>query len=289
MRITIGILLLVLGPLSMVHSPALAKDSDDRIKALEEKWSQYEASKIDQNSKLAEAISQIDKLKTDIQALGGGSEAQNVQMKQMQEGMERHYRDLEMRLNAVEGQLKLLQDQLNRAIASVAPKIAQEGKEFQKGLDLIQKGEYAQAIAAFQQFSKQYPKSPMRDDAVFWIAECRYSMKDYSQAIKDYQKFVEQFPKSVKAPSAVLKQGDSFVNLQMKEEAKVFYKKLIQDYSKSEEAAQAQGKLAALEKPGTSPLPTPVPTPAVPSIPTPVPAPAPAPTPVTTPPPAAPY
>ncbi|MDZ4224843.1 MAG: tol-pal system protein YbgF, partial [bacterium] len=132
---------------------------------------------------------------------------------------------------------------------------------FQRGLDYVQRAEYQQGITAFQQFLKLYPKSPQKDEAQFWIAECRYGTKDFTQAIKDYQKFVELYPKSSHAPQAVLKQGDSFLNLQMKDEAKVFYKKLAQDYPRSQEAAQARGKLAALENTGIAPTaPSPTPT-----------------------------
>lgn len=258
----------------LISASALAKGVEDRVKALEDRWAQYESVKIEQNAKLAESIAQMDKFRSDIQALGGGSETQNVQMKQLQDNVERHYRDLEMRIGALEEQLKLLREELSRAVTKISPQLAEETKNFQKGLTHIQNGEYAQAITAFQQFIKQYPKSPTRADAFFWIGECRYAMKDYTQAIKDYQKFVDQFPKSDKAPSVLLKQGDAFLNLQMKNEAKVFWKKLVQDFPKSDEAAQAKGKLEALDKPGTPPPPA-VPSviPAAPTAPVPPPTP----------------
>lgn len=256
-------LLLVLCPWSMVHSPAFAKGPDDRIQTLEDKWAQHEATKIEQNARVAEAIAQLDRMRSEIQTLQGNVETQNMQIRQHEENMGRHYRDMEMRLGSLESQLKLFQDQLNRALTTVSPKLAQEGKDFQKGLDHVQRAEYQPAIQAFQQFLKQYPKSPQRDEAQFWIAECRYGTKDFTQAIKDYQKFVEQFPKSSHAPQAVLKQGDGFLNLQMKDEAKVFYKKLVQDYPHSQEASMAKGKLSALEQTGIAPT-APSPSPAKP-------------------------
>ena len=258
-----GMTMELLGLLSSVFCPAFAKSADDRVQALEDKWAQHEATKVEQNARVAEAISQIDRMRSEIQGLQGTHEAQTMQMKQLQEGTERHYRDLEMRIGALDSQLKLFQDQLGRALATVSPKLAQEGKDFQRGLDLVQRAEYQQALEAFQQFLKQYPKSPQKDEAQFWIAECRYGTKDFTQAIKDYQKFVELYPKSVHAPQAVLKQGDGFLNLQMKNEATVFYKKLIQDYPRSHEATIAKGKLSALEQTGQAPT-APSPSPAKP-------------------------
>ncbi len=240
-------------------STSFAKGIDDRVQALEEKWAQHEATKVEQNARVAESIAQLDRMRAELQTLTGNVETQNFQMKQLTESNERHYRDMEMRLNAIESQIKLFQDQLNRALAAVSPKLLQETKDFQKGLDAVQRAEYQQAIQSFQQFLKQYPKSPQKGEAQFWIAECRYGTKDFTQAIKDYQKFVEQFPKSSHTPQAVLKQGDGFLTLQMKDEAKVFYKKVMQDFPHSQEAAMAKGKLEALEKTGAAPVASPQP------------------------------
>lgn len=204
----------------------------------------------DSGSKLAEFGAQLERLEAALQSTQGTAETQSVQIKQLEEKSDRNYRDLEMRLKAVEGRVELFQDILNRAVANLAPKLADEGKKFQTALDLVQEAQYAKAIPAFQQFVQQYPKSPSAGEAQFWIAECRYALRDFSQAIKDYQKFVEKQPKSGKAPAAILKQGDAFLQLQMPEEAKVFYQKLVSQYGSSDEAAQARGKLTALQEKG---------------------------------------
>lgn len=197
---------------------------------------------------MAEFGAQLERLEATLQSINGASETQNVQIGQLDSKVERNYRDLEMRLNALEGKINLFQDTLNRAVATLSPKLAQEGQKFQAALGLVQQTQYAQAIQAFQQFITQYPKSPQVGEAYFWIGECRFAQKDYAQAIKDYQKFVDKHPKADKSPVAVLKQGDAFLQLQMVDEAKVFYKKILQDYPSSNEANQARGKIAALEQ-----------------------------------------
>lgn len=249
--------------------PALAERAEERVRQLEQKIQQMDANEIERNSKLAQALAALDRLQTQVQSLGGGSEAQTVQIQQFKEAMERMYRDLEMRLNALEGQLKLFQSELSRALMKVAPGLEKERAAFQKGLDFVQTAQYAQAVAAFQQFMKQNPKSPQTAEALFWIGECRYASRDFQQAIKDYQKLADQFPKAALTPTAVLKQGDSFLNLAMKEEAKIFWNKLIREYPSSTEAQQARNKLESLSKTGTAitlPAPpavfTPNPTPA---------------------------
>lgn len=201
-------------------------------------------------TRLAEFGAQLERLEAALQSTQGTAETQSVQIKQLEEKSDRSYRDLEMRLKALEGRIGLFADILNRTVANVAPKLAEEGKKFQAALDRVQQAQYTEAIPAFQQFIQQYPKSPQVNEAQFWIAECRFALRDFSQAIKDYQKFVEKNPKSGKAPGAILKQGDAFVHLQMPGEAKVFYQKLVSSYASSDEAAQAKGKLTALEEKG---------------------------------------
>lgn len=248
MRTRVFYILLLL----MTAGNALAKDAYDRLQQLENKINQMEANKVEQNAALAKAIAELERIQAVLQSLGGGTESQTVQLEELRKIAERQYRDLEMRLTSMEQRIQLLQTEVDRAIAKVAPQIDKERKAFQEALDFTQRREYAEAVSSFEKFIKSYPKSPSVGDARFWVAECRYEKGDYSQAIKDYQKFVELYPKSSRAPMAILKQGDGFLNLQMKNEAKVFWKKLVQEYPKSTEAFQAKEKLTALEKSSSS-------------------------------------
>lgn len=205
-------------------------------------------------TQLASMAAQLERIEAEVRLLSGGSEGQSVQMKQLQQSMESRYRDLEMRIVAIEGQIKLFQQELKQAIAIVNPKLEQERKELEKGLGLMGQTKYKEAIQAFEQFLKKYPKSLSKGEALFWIAESREAMGESSLAIKDYQKFVTLYPKSDKAPLAILKQGEAFLKLNMKKEAKVFWEKLIKEYPQSTEASQAKSKIASLEETGTAPI-----------------------------------
>lgn len=212
----------------------------------------------DTQAKLASLASQLERIETELRNLTGGTQGFEVQLQNVKQGIESRYRDLEMRINTVEDEIQLFRKDLKRAIAQINPKLFQEQQQLQIGLDLVQKGEYKKAIASFLQFTKKYPKSPDKEEALFLIGEAHFSLTEYSQAVKDYQAFVEAFPKSPKAPQAILKQGESFLKLEMKTEAKAFWKKLLQEYPHSQEANQARAKIAALEQ---NPVATPAPAP----------------------------
>lgn len=225
---------------------------------------------------LAGVQAQLDRIQTELQELRGAIEAQTVLFNQLEQKSDRNYRDLEMRLLTSEEKVKLFQEVLNQSLSKLSPAVAQQYQKFQAALDLVKTHEYAKALLAFQQLIQQYPKSPHKPEALFWIAECRYATGDYAQAIKDYQKFVQAYPKSEKAPQATLKQGDGFLRLNMPNEAKVFFKKVATDYPNSEQAAEAKGKLSTLdrkESEGLTPGPTaptplpPAPQPAAPTNP----------------------
>lgn len=222
----------IFGILLLWGLSGFAQSPEDRVGRVEEK--------------LAALAAQMERLQATLQSFGGGSEAQGVQIQQFQQKSDTKYRDLEMRLGAMEGEVKLLRQEVELAIAKVNPALDKERKEFQANLNLITQADYAKAIAGFQQFIKKYPKSRNIPEALFWIGEARYASGNYQQAIKDYQKFVVGYPKSERAPTAILKQGEGFLQLQLKEEAKTFWKKLIQEYPKSPEALQAKSKMEAL-------------------------------------------
>lgn len=227
-------------------STARDKDLEKRLEGLEQKWEQFAGSEVERNAKLAEAFAQLERLQNQLQALGGGTESQGVQMQQVKGELERLFRDLEMRVNTLESQLKIMQG------GAASPSSPSTGA-IQEGFNSMQSGDYAKAIASLQQYVKLQPKGASTADAYFWIGECRFALRDYAQAIKDYQAFVERYPKSDKAPVAILKQGESFSNMKMKQEAKVFWTKLAKEYPNSPEARQAKAKLEGSDKPAPAP------------------------------------
>ena len=228
------------------------------MQALETSLTQIQNTEVDRNAKLAQALADLEQMKSSLQTLSGDLETQQHLIQEGSIKAEKAYRDLEMRLAAFEAQLKVYQVQISKALSQMAPKVAEEGKLYEKGLAQVQDADLLTALGTFQQYLKAYPKGSFAKDAQFWIAECRFSLGDYEQSIKDYQKGIDTYPKAAQVPGALLHQGKAFLKLGMSDAAKTFLNKLIKDYASAPESAEAQ-KLLAPPPPAGSPPATPPP------------------------------
>ncbi len=127
-----------------------------------------------------------------------------------------------------------------------------EGKEDPKAVyeacyKLFKDGQNAKAREGFQQFLKQYPKTPYAGSAQFWIAETWYIEEKYEKAIVEYEKVMKGYPSSDKVPYALLKQGMAFQKLGDKGSAKIVYQQIVKKYPQTNQAKMARAKLAELK------------------------------------------
>jgi tol-pal system protein YbgF len=110
------------------------------------------------------------------------------------------------------------------------------------------KGNYDLAVESFKLYRQQFPDSPLADNALYWIGECRYSQRKYEEAIDAFDELILTYPQGDKAAAAHLKKGLSFVELGRKPEALAALKILVAKYPLEEEARIAQDKIRELER-----------------------------------------
>lgn len=108
------------------------------------------------------------------------------------------------------------------------------------------KGNYELAIEGFKIYRQQFFDSPLADDALYWIGECYFSLKQYEQAIEQFNLLIFNYPQGNDLPAAYLKKGMAFVELGKKEEALSVFKLLISKYPNDEETRIAQQKIKEL-------------------------------------------
>jgi len=108
------------------------------------------------------------------------------------------------------------------------------------------KGNYELAIESFKLYRQQFPDSPLADNALYWIGECRYSQRKFEEAIDTFDELVVAYPQGDKAAAAHLKKGLSFIELGRKPEALAALKILVAKYPLEEEARIAQDKIREL-------------------------------------------
>jgi len=114
---------------------------------------------------------------------------------------------------------------------------------YKKARNLLVEENYENAAALFNRFVKDYPQNSLADNALYWLAECHYSLGDYKKAILVFKNLETRYPRSEKVPDAILKLGYSYLSLDDSNRAHHFLKKVIKKYPFSPAAEKAQKKL----------------------------------------------
>ena len=192
---------------------------------------------------LANAVSEIQELKHQFQALRATIESNSHLIRSQTDGVNLKLNDMDARIGSLEERLKIQGRQVTSAISTVAPEIAAEAELYQAALNQVNASEFLKAIATFKKFKQKFPKSQYVSNSQYWIGECYFAMRDFEMAIKEFQNMIDSYRRSEKIPAAMLKQGYAFNELGMETDAKVFLKTLIKKYPRTKEAKRAEAWL----------------------------------------------
>ena len=108
------------------------------------------------------------------------------------------------------------------------------------------KGNFQLSIEGFNLYREQFPNSPLSDNALYWIGECHFSMREFDIAIEHFNELILNYPSGDKIADSYLKKGISLMELGKKEEALLVFRLLISKYPLEEEAKIAQQKIKEL-------------------------------------------
>ena len=118
---------------------------------------------------------------------------------------------------------------------------------YKKARNVLMEGNYETAADLFTAFINTYPQNHLADNAVYWLAECYYSLGEYHRAISAFKNLELKYPKSEKAPDALLKLGYSYLSLADTNRANHYLKQVLTKFPFSSAAEKAQEKLGKFE------------------------------------------
>jgi tol-pal system protein YbgF len=124
--------------------------------------------------------------------------------------------------------------------------VLNEFQMYSAAKDLFDRGQYEEAIAAFQKFIATFPQSSNAAAAQYWIGNAYYALKRYDEAIKAQQTLIDQYPKHPKVPDAWLNIASSLIAQGKIEEAKSTLRRIIAEYPLSEASEAALSRLRTL-------------------------------------------
>ncbi|MBI4639802.1 MAG: tol-pal system protein YbgF, partial [Candidatus Tectomicrobia bacterium] len=127
-----------------------------------------------------------------------------------------------------------------------------ERELFDAAFQRYRNGQNKEAIAAFDRFLKQFSRSPLSEDAQYWLAAAYYDEEDYEKAIVAFEELNAKYPKSKRVPTALYKQALAFYALRSKNKdytnfAKDRLKKVVDTYPTSPEARLARNRLQEIK------------------------------------------
>lgn len=207
---------------------------------------------------LADMLTRMDNLQNQIEKLRGDLELQTHQLEEIKQRQRDLYVDIDRRLLRLERNepaaseagagtgvprpaTTATQTETVAAGSGNAPAdSAGEQQAYQKAFDTLRELRYDQAVVAFQDFLKKYPKGRYAHIAQYWIGEADYAQRKFKQAIVEYQKLIDNYPTSPKLAEAMLKIGYSQYELKNNKAAETILNQLIKSYPGTTEAGQAQ-------------------------------------------------
>ncbi|WP_023639245.1 cell division protein CpoB [Dickeya zeae] len=136
----------------------------------------------------------------------------------------------------------------NTGTSSAAPAMTGDANtDYNAAASLVlEKKQYDQAIAAFQNFVKRYPDSTYQPNANYWLGQLFYNKGKKDDSAYYFANVVKNYPKSPKAPEAMFKVGLIMQEKGQTDKAKAVYQQVVKNYPNTDGAKQAQKRLDSL-------------------------------------------
>jgi tol-pal system protein YbgF len=121
---------------------------------------------------------------------------------------------------------------------------SEEQTVYAQSFDALKAGSYSVAITGFKDFLSSYPKSPLAENAQYWLGEAFYVTHDFDSATGAFRNVLQKWPDSRKAPDALLKLGYTQLELKKTGEGRATLSQVVQKYPGTDAAKLAADRLA---------------------------------------------
>ncbi|MEP6997515.1 MAG: tol-pal system protein YbgF [Betaproteobacteria bacterium] len=206
---------------------------------------------------LADLFRDVEQIKSDIAKLRGQYEVLSYELEQAQKRQRDLYLDLDSRVRRLEGGPGAPgAPPASGDAAAPAPAAtpgppaatadpAAEQKGYDAALDQFKSGNFGAAVASFQAFIRNYPKSPLAPSAMYWAGNAQYAQREFRAAIATQRQLIATYPDSQKLPDALLNIASCQVELGDVPAARRTLEEVVAKYPTSEAATKARQRLSA--------------------------------------------
>lgn len=120
-----------------------------------------------------------------------------------------------------------------------------EREVYRSAFGLLKVRRYEEAIAELKAMLKSHPNGQYTDDALFWLGETYYVIRDFEAAATQYDRLIANHPKSPRLPSAMLKLGYIYEQLGDSAAARTAFDALQRRFPETTEARLANDRIEA--------------------------------------------
>lgn len=231
-------------PVSDLSNSSSASTSRAQQSSSESNAQRLERLLENRNSVQLKMQQQLDDMALEISELRGQLERNSYDMQQMLQ----RQRELFIELDRVRGEMKNTttsssQPTTDTDIAGTFSSNVDEQTAYQNAVDLIlKKRDYSGAIAAFQQFQKDYPDSNFASNAHYWLGQLYFAKKQDKEATQSFAA-VLTYSDSNKRADALVKLGDIAKRNNNTAQANKYYQQVVDEYPTSASAKVAKENL----------------------------------------------
>lgn len=217
----------------------------------------------------ADAQSRIVELEEQVRRLNGNLEEMGHRIEQMGQELQRFKADTELRFQDAQGggasgpaagdasggaMTPVDDDEVGPGpataegtlgtapVASVLPQGTPQA-QYEFAIDLMKRGQYDQARAAFIEFLQLHPKDTLAGNAQYWLGETYYAQNRHKEAGDAFLTGYTTYSSSNKAPDSLLKLGMSLNALGNKDAACTVWSELGSRFPQASPAVVARNKL----------------------------------------------
>lgn len=205
---------------------------------------------------LMELLERVEGLQKEVRELRGQVEEQGHRLSRMGERQKQLYVDVDRRLQRMEaGQTAAAapvkpatvtpptgtSSPANPPPAPVDP--LEEQAAYEGAFGLLRDGRYKRAGEAFTRFLDKYPTSGYADNALYWLGESHYVIRDFDAAAAAFRRLVAEHPDSDKTTHAQLKIGYILHEQGELDQAEQVLTELVQGHPDSTAARLARERL----------------------------------------------
>lgn len=112
------------------------------------------------------------------------------------------------------------------------------------------------AIQQFQDYLKWFGNTDLAPNAQYYVGEIKYLRGDYDEALTAFDTLLEKYPDNPKTSDAMLQKGRALMKAGFKSEARQEFNSLMKRFPNTDNAAKARTELAALNAPASRPSPS---------------------------------